>query len=193
MSPRPRWALRLQSRYHIRDFVKEGAATKRTMLIKLENHSGMLSRVAGLFSRRAFNIHSLAVGVTENPEISCMTIVVDGDEDMIEQVEKQLDKLVDVIKVKTLAPGEYISRELILLKVPASAENRSEIIEIADVFGAKIVDVSQKSLTLEYADTSEKIASLEAMLTPYGYCEVMRTGTIAIEKDRSIIPKAAAI
>lgn len=166
---------------------------KRTMLVKLQNHSGMLSRVAGLFSRRAFNIHSLAVGVTEDPEISCMTIVVDGDEAMVEQVEKQLNKLIDVIKVKTLAPGEYISRELILLKVPTGTKKRSEIIEIADIFGARIVDVSRSSLTLEYADVSEKIASLEAMLSPYGCCEVMRTGTIAIEKDEKITPKAAAI
>lgn len=163
------------------------------MTIKLENRAGMLSRVARLFSRRAFNIHSLAVGVTENPEISCMTIVVGGDEDMIEQIEKQLNKLVGVIKVKVLAFGEYISRELILLKVPATAENRSAIIEIADIFGAKIVDVSQKSLMLECADTSEKIASLEAMLAPYGYYEVTRTGTIAIEKDANAISKTAVI
>lgn len=156
---------------------------KRTILVMLENHAGMLSKVAGLFSRRAFNIHSLAVGVTEDPSVSCMTIVVDGDDDMIEQVEKQLNKLIDVIKVKTLLPGEFISRELILLKVPANAGTRSEINEIADIFGARIIDVSKTTLTLEYADISEQIVSLEAMLAPYGICEVVRTGTIAIEKD----------
>jgi acetolactate synthase I/III small subunit len=163
---------------------------KHTILVMLENHAGMLSKVAGLFSRRAFNIHSLAVGVTEDPSVSCMTIVVDGDDDMVEQVEKQLNKLIDVIKVKTLVPGEFISRELILLRVLANAENRSEIIEIADIFGAKIIDVSKTAMTLEYADVNEQIANFEAMLEPYGICRVVRTGTIAIEKEDKLLPPA---
>lgn len=157
---------------------------KRTILVLLENHAGMLSKVAGLFSRRAFNIHSLAVGVTENPEVSCMTIVVEGDDDTIEQVEKQLNKLIDVIRVKTLVPGEFISRELIMLKVCAKSDNRSEIIEIADLFGAKVIDVSRTELTLEYVADTEQIANFEAMLEPYGIHDVVRTGTIAIEKNR---------
>ncbi|MGI6128249.1 MAG: acetolactate synthase small subunit [Eubacteriales bacterium] len=156
---------------------------KRTILVKVQNHSGMLSKVSGLFSRRAFNIHSLAVGVTEDPEISCMTIVVDGDNDMVEQVEKQLAKLIGVLRVKTLEPGEFISKELVFIKVPADARTRSEIVDIVKIFGARIVEVSQNSLILEYADTTEKIAELEYMLSPYGHCEIVRTGAIAIEKD----------
>ncbi len=143
----------------------------------------MLSKIAGLFSRRAFNIHSLAVGVTEDPEVSCMTIVVDGGDDMVEQVEKQLAKLIGVLRVKTLSPGEYISKELVFIKVPADAGTRSQIIEIAKIFGARVVEVSLNSLILEYADTGERIAEFEGMLSPYGRCEVVRTGQIAIEKD----------
>jgi acetolactate synthase, small subunit len=143
----------------------------------------MLSKVAGLFSRRAFNIHSLAVGVTEDPEISCMTIVVDGDDDMIEQVEKQLTKLIGVLRVKTLLPGEFLEKELVFIKVPADAKTRSELIDIASIFGARIAEVSQTSLILEFADTGERIAELEYMLTPYGRSSIVRTGTIAMEKD----------
>lgn len=156
---------------------------KRTILVRVENHSGMLSKVSGLFSRRAYNIHSLAVGVTEDPDISCMTIVVDGDDGMVEQVEKQLAKLIGVLRVKTLMPGEYLEKELVFIKVPADAKTRSQLIDIARIFGARIAEVSQTSLILEYADTGERIAELEYMLEPYGRCEVVRTGTIAIEKD----------
>jgi len=156
---------------------------KRTILVKVQNHPGMLSKVSGLFSRRAFNIHSLAVGVTEDPSISCMTIVVDGDRDMIEQVEKQVAKLVGVLRVKTLEPGEYISKELVFIKVPADARTRAELIDIARIFGARIAEVSRTSLILEFADTGERIEELEYMLSPYGHCEVVRTGSIAIEKD----------
>lgn len=157
---------------------------KRTILVRVENHSGMLSKVSGLFSRRAYNIHSLAVGVTDDPDISCMTIVVDGDDDMVEQVEKQLAKLIGVLRVKTLLPGEYLEKELVFIKVPADAKTRSQLIDIARIFGARIAEVSQTSLILEYADTGERIAELEYMLAPYGRCEVVRTGTIAIEKDK---------
>lgn len=156
---------------------------KRTLLVKVQNHSGMLSKVSGLFSRRAFNIHSLAVGVTEDPEISCMTIVVDGDDDMVEQVEKQLAKLIGVLWVKKLEPGEFISKELVFIKAPADAKTRSEIVDIAKIFGARIVEVSPESLIIEFADTTDKIAELEYMLSPYGHCEIVRTGAIAIEKD----------
>lgn len=163
---------------------------KHTIAVLVENHAGVLSKVSGLFSRRAFNIDSLAVGVTEDPSVSRMTIVVDGDDYTVEQVEKQLNKLVDIIKVKALAPGDFISRELILLKVHANSSSRSEIIQIADIFGAKIVDVSRTMLTLEYADTSDRIASLEAMLMPYGITETVRTGTIALEKGSRLIQPA---
>jgi acetolactate synthase-1/3 small subunit len=165
---------------------------KHTLSVLVENHAGVLSKVSGLFSRRAFNIDSLAVGVTEDLSVSRITIVVDGDDSVIEQVEKQLNKLIDVIKVKTLTPGEFISRELVLLKVHANSGNRSEIIEIADIFGAKIIDVSRTTLTLEFSDIGERIASLEAMLSPYGITEAVRTGTIALEKGSKLISPAKA-
>jgi acetolactate synthase-1/3 small subunit len=152
----------------------------------------VLSKVSGLFSRRAFNIDSLAVGVTEDPTVSRITIVADGDDYTVEQLEKQLNKLIDVIKVKVLEPGAYISRELVLLKVHANASNRSEIIEIADIFGAKIIDVSRTTLTLEFADEDERIESLVAMLRPYGICETARTGTIALEKGSRAVSTGAA-
>ena len=162
---------------------------KHTISVLVENHAGVLSKVSGLFSRRAFNIDSLAVGVTEDPSVSRITIVVDGDEYTVEQVDKQLNKLIDVIKVKALEPGEFISRELVLIKVHANSGNRSEIIQIADIFEAKIIDVSRTTLTLQFADTGERIASLEAMLAPYGISETVRTGTIALEKgSRLILP-----
>lgn len=160
---------------------------KHTLSVLVENHAGVLSKVSGLFSRRAFNIDSLAVGVTEDPSVSRITIVVDGDDYTVEQVEKQLNKLIDVIKVKALVPGEFISRELILFKVHANSNNRSEIIEIADIFGAKIIDVSRTTLTLEFSDTNDRISSLEAMLSPYGISESVRTGTIALDKGSRLI------
>lgn len=163
---------------------------KHTLSVLVENHAGVLSKVSGLFSRRSFNIDSLAVGVTEDASVSRITIVVDGDDSVIEQVEKQLNKLIDVIKVKTLQPNDFISRELILLKVHANSGNRSEIIQIADIFGAKIIDVSRTTLTLEYADTNDRIESLEAMLIPYGISETVRTGTIALEKGAKLISPA---
>jgi acetolactate synthase-1/3 small subunit len=164
---------------------------QHTLSVLVENHAGVLSKVSGLFSRRSFNIDSLAVGVTEDPAVSRITIVADGDDYVVEQLEKQLNKLVDVIKVKTLRTGDFISRELVLLKVRASASDRSEIIQIADIFGAKIIDVSHSTLTLEFADEAARLASLEAMLKPYGICEAVRTGTIALEKgEKRIAPSA---
>jgi len=119
---------------------------KHTLAILVENKSGVLTRVAGLFSRRGFNIESLAVGVTDNPEISRMTIVVSGDDHVLEQVIKQLNKLIDVIRVSDLEPGETIERELALFKVKVDKGNRSEVMQIVDVFRAQIVDVGVKSL-----------------------------------------------
>lgn len=155
---------------------------KHTLSVLVENRPGVLSKVAGLFSRRAFNIDSLAVGVTQDPSVSRITIVVNDDECATEQVEKQLNKLIDVIKVKTLPYGQYISRELVLLKVACNASNRGEIIQIADIFEAKIVDVTHDTLTLEVSGSSSRLASLESMLTPYGIREIARTGPIALEK-----------
>ncbi|MDR3551565.1 MAG: acetolactate synthase small subunit [Clostridia bacterium] len=163
---------------------------KHTISVLVENHAGVLSKVSGLFARRAFNIDSLAVGVTEDPAVSRMTIVVNGDDYTVEQVEKQLNKLIDVIKVKVLSSGEFISEELILIKVNAPAQSRSEIMQIADIFGAKIIDVSRSMLTLEFAGDSARIHTLEDMLTPYGIREEVRTGTIAIESGTGLIRSA---
>lgn len=160
---------------------------KHTLSVLVENHAGVLSRVSGLFSRRGFNIDSLAVGVTENPEVSRMTIVVDGDEYTVEQVSKQLNKLIDVIKLKKLEKSESINRELALIKVAANASTRSEIIQIVGIFRANIVDVSKNTLTIEITGGEDKVAALEDMLRQFGIKEIVRTGTIAIERGNRII------
>ncbi len=161
---------------------------KLTMSVLVKNHAGILYKVAGLFSRRAYNIHSLAVGTTSDPRVSRMTIVVDGDEEIFEQVEKQLCKLIDVIQVKILVPGEFINRELVLLKVNATSETRSDILQIAEIFGAKSVDVSHETLILECCGKSEHIQRFETMLERYGICETVRTGMIAIENAHVMAP-----
>lgn len=160
---------------------------KYTLSVLVENRSGVLSRVAGLFSRRGFNIDSLAVGVTENPEVSRMTIVVNGDEYTVEQVSKQLNKLIDVIKLRVLESSESVSRELALIKVNATAATRSEIIQIVEIFRAKIVDVSKSTLTVEISGGTEKVEALEDMLKQFGIKEIVRTGTIAIERGNKYI------
>lgn len=160
---------------------------KHILSVLVENHAGVLSRVSGLFSRRGFNIDSLAVGVTENPDISRMTIVVDGDEYVVEQVSKQLNKLIDVIKIKQLDKSESVSRELALIKVKATAATRSEIVQIVEIFRAKIVDVSKSTLTIEISGGTDKVAALEDMLKQFGIKEIVRTGTIAIERGNKVI------
>lgn len=160
---------------------------KHTLSVLVENHAGVLSRVAGLFSRRGFNIDSLAVGVTENPEISRMTIVVDGDDYVVEQVSKQLNKLIDIIKIKQLDREDSVSRELALIKVSATASTRAEIMQIVEVFRAKIVDISKNTLTIEISGSVDKVAALEEMLKQFGIKEIVRTGTIAIERGNKYI------
>jgi|CZCB01.1.fsa_nt_gi acetolactate synthase-1/3 small subunit len=160
---------------------------KHILSVLVENHAGVLSRVAGLFSRRGFNIDSLAVGVTENPEVSRMTIVVEGDEYIIEQVSKQLNKLIDVIKIKRLDRHEFISRELALIKVASNAATRSEIVQLVEIFRAKIVDVSKTTLTIEASGSEDKVSALEDLLRPFGIKEIVRTGVIAIERGNRII------
>jgi len=160
---------------------------KHILSVLVENHAGVLSRVAGLFSRRGFNIDSLAVGITENPEISRMTIVVDGDDYTVEQVSKQLNKLIDVIKVKQLDRSDAVSRELALIKVEATASTRSEVIQIVEVFRAKIVDISKNTLTIEISGAVDKVAALEDMLRQFGIKEIVRTGSIAIERGNKFI------
>lgn len=155
---------------------------KHTLSILVEDHPGVLSKISGLFSRRGFNIDSLAVGVTNDPNVSRITIVANGDEYVVEQLEKQLNKVIPVIKVKTFEEGTFISRELSLIKVHCSNTKRPEIMQIAEVMHAKIVDVAVNTITLEYSDTVEKIETLVNLLKPYGIREIVRTGTVAIEK-----------
>ncbi|MDD2361645.1 MAG: acetolactate synthase small subunit [Oscillospiraceae bacterium] len=159
---------------------------KYTISVLVENHAGVLSKVSGLFSRRGFNIDSLAVGVTEDASISRMTIVVEGDEYVVEQIEKQLNKLIPVIKVKTLVPGETIARTLSLIKVSAVTGQREDIMRISELMGARIVDVTRSTLTLEFSDTAERTETLETLLRPYGIKEIVRTGIIALEKGANV-------
>jgi acetolactate synthase-1/3 small subunit len=160
---------------------------KHILSVLVENHAGVLSRVVGLFSRRGFNIDSLAVGVTENPEVSRITIVVDGDEYIVEQVSKQLNKLVDVIKIKRLQKDESVERELVLMKVEADASTRSEIVQIVKIFRANIIDVSKETLTIEISGSTNKVSALEDMLRQFGIKETVRTGTIALERGNKHI------
>jgi acetolactate synthase-1/3 small subunit len=155
---------------------------KHTLSVLVENKPGVLTRVAGLFARRGFNIDSLAVGVTEDPTLSRMTIVVSAADTPLEQIMKQLHKLINVVKIQDLDPSEMIDRELVLFKVNAPPERRHEIIEIANVFRAKIVDVGRNSLTIEATGTSDKLAAMEDLLRAYGIKELARTGKIALAR-----------
>jgi len=150
--------------------------------VLVENRAGVLSRTAALFARRGFNIESLAVGEIEDPSISRMTIVVEGDERVIEQVDKQLNKQIDVIKVKQLAAETSTRRELALIKVRASAKTRAEIIDIALIMKSTIVDLSPSTLTIEICDRPERVRQLLCMLEPYGIAEMARTGMVALQK-----------
>lgn len=160
---------------------------KHTLSVLVENHAGVLSEVAALFSRRGFNIDSLAVGVTENPEVSRITIVVNGDDYMVEQVSKQLNKLIAVLKINELDNQDSVSRELALIKVSASESNRAEIIQVTEIFRAKIVDISKNTLTIEVSGSNAKVIALEEMLRPFGIKEIVRTGTIAIARGNKFI------
>ncbi|MDA8211919.1 MAG: acetolactate synthase small subunit [Clostridia bacterium] len=154
---------------------------RHTLAVLVENNPGVLTRVAGLFSRRGYNIDSLAVGRTENPRISRMTIVVEGDDLVIEQVTKQLHKLVDVLKISDITSEEYVDRELMLIKVNSADQSlRAEIMQIVDIFRARIVDIGRKSLTIEATGDEGKINALEQSLRPFGIREVVRTGKIAM-------------
>lgn len=153
---------------------------KHTLAILVENKYGVLSRVAGLFSRRGYNIDSLAVGVTEDPSISRITIVVKGDDIVLEQVTKQLNKLIDVIRVTDLDANDTVERELVLIKVKADVNTRSEIIQIAGIFRAKIIDVASKSMIIEVTGDENKIKAIENLLKPFGIKELVRTGKIAL-------------
>ena len=155
---------------------------KHTLSILVENKPGVLARVAGLFARRGFNIDSLAVGITENPDMSRMTVVVDVEEHSLEQVYKQLNKLINVIKVVDLPVDNSVQRELIMVKVKADARSRAEIIEMVDVFRGKIVDVGKGTVSIEVTGTGSKLRALEELLKPYGIVEFVRTGMVALNR-----------
>jgi len=158
---------------------------KHTLSILVNNHPGVMSHVSGLFTRRGYNIDSIAVGVTENPEISSMTIVVKGDDGVVEQVKKQLMKLPDVLKVKDLHYRESVTRELVLLHVKSEDSTRSEIVSVCDVFSAKIIDVTETSVVVEYSGNSRQVSALIQMLSKFGILEMARTGTIALQVQSS--------
>jgi acetolactate synthase I/III small subunit len=150
--------------------------------VLVENKSGVLAKISGLFSRRGFNIESLAVGPTEDERISRITIVVNAEIHSIEQVVKQLYKLINVIKIQELDPSNIVERELVLIKVNADNSTRAEILEIVDIFRANIVDVAKKSLSIEITGNSRKIQGIEELLQPYGILELVRTGKIALSR-----------
>lgn len=155
---------------------------KQTISVLVENQAGVLNRITGLFSRRAFNIESLAVGVTDDPTISRITIIVDSGNSVVEQVEKQLNKLVEVIKVRTLDESSLIGRELLLIKVSANKNSREQIMTICNICGAKVADISPTSMTMELSDTPDRIDTFEDMMRPFNILEVARTGVIALQR-----------
>ena len=158
---------------------------KNIFSVLVENRSGVLCKVAGLFSRRCFNIDSLAVGETEEKDVSVMTIVSSGDERTMEQIEKQLNKKLDIIKVKTFTEENSVSRELMLIKVKYQQNNRCDIIEICNVLNASVLDMSTSTLLIQICDAPEKIELLIQMLSPFGIVELARTGTLALQKCMS--------
>jgi acetolactate synthase-1/3 small subunit len=155
---------------------------KHTISVLVENKFGVLSRVAGLFSARGYNIESLSVGETLDPTVSRMTIMVHGDEFVIEQVMKQLHKLIDVIKVNDLTDEDHVERELVLIRINAEPQHRAEILRTADIFRAKVVDVTPLSFTLEATGDEEKLEALIELLRPMGIQELVRTGKVAITR-----------
>lgn len=163
--------------------------SRHTLSVLVENQPGVLTRVAALFSRRGFNIASLAVGETERSDISRMTIVVDVDDLVLEQMVKQLNKLIEVLKVVELDPTNTVDRQLVLIKVKADATVRSQVIEIVGMFRANIVDVAAESLVVEATGTLEKLEALLAMLEPYGVRELVQSGVVAVGRG----PKAMAL
>lgn len=156
---------------------------KHTISVLVENHFGVLARVSGLFSARGYNIDSLCVGETEDPSISRMTVVVRGDDAVLQQIMKQLNKLVDTIRVDDLTEEDFVERELVLTKVSVTGDRRREVIEIASIFRAKIVDVSPTSMVVEVTGSEGKVEACIDMLRPFGILELVRTGEIAIARS----------
>ena len=160
---------------------------KYTLSVLVENSAGVLSRVVGLFTRRGFNIHSLSVGPTSDEQISRITIEVKGDAYMVEQVSKQLSKIMEVIKIKTLKDDEMVKRGIVLIKIKTNPKNRGEIIEVVNVFRANIIDISPYNITAEVTGSDQKLNAFINMVEPYGIEEIARTGMTALERGASTL------
>lgn len=165
--------------------------TKHTLSVLVENKPGVLARVAGLFSRRGFNIESLAVGPTERPELSRITIVVGVDDLPLEQVTKQLNKLINVIKIVELEPGDAVSRELLLVKVRADDQTRRSVLEAVELFKAKVVDIAPDALTIEVTGPPAKLSAMIEMLTPHGIRELVQSGLVAVGRGNRSMTQTA--
>src|SRR5213080_2388358 len=157
---------------------------KHVLSLLVENKPGVLARIAGLFSRRGFNIDTLAVGPTDDPDISRITLTVDGAVYPIDQVTKQLHKLVNVLKIRDMEPETTVAREMALFKLAADGAQRAEVMQICEIFRGKVVDVTRRSMIVEITGTTDKIEAFEKMVRPFGLIEMMRTGEIAISRGR---------
>jgi acetolactate synthase-1/3 small subunit len=158
---------------------------KHVLSILVENKPGVLTRIAGLFARRGFNIDTLAVGPTDDDTVSRITLTLDGAVQPIDQVTKQLHKLVNVLKIRDLEPSETLARELALFKINADGSARAEVMQICEIFRAKVVDVTKRSVVVEVTGTFEKVVAFESLVRPFGLIEMARTGEIAISRGRS--------
>lgn len=156
---------------------------RHTISILVQNRSGVFTRIGGLFSARGFNLNGISVGPTEDPSISRLTIVTHGNDKIMEQVNKQLNKLIDVIKVSDLTLEDHVERELALVKVDSNSGTRSDIMQIVDIFRAKIIDISTKTITVEVTGNAEKVQALINLLKPFGIKEVARTGAVALKRE----------
>ncbi len=170
---------------------KSDAMRRHVLSVLVQNQPGVLSRVSGLFSRRGFNIDSLAVGPTEDVDVSRITVTVQGDHSLVDQMVQQLYKLIVVQKVLVLEAGQAVERQLVLVKVKASATERDAVMRIVDIFRARIVDVTRETLTVEITGEDEKIAALIGLLTDYGIVELVRTGAIALQRGAGDIRQSA--
>jgi acetolactate synthase-1/3 small subunit len=157
---------------------------KHVLSILVENEPGVLARISGLFARRGYNINTLAVGPTDDDQVSRITMTIDGAEHPIDQVTKQLHKLVHVLKIRDLEPDETVARELALFKVDADAHTRQELSQLSDIFHGRIVDVARRSITVELTGSEEKIEAFESLVRPFGLIEMVRTGEIAVQRGR---------
>jgi acetolactate synthase-1/3 small subunit len=160
---------------------------QHTLAVLVENRPGVLARIAGLYSRRGFNIESMAVGRTEDPRVSRITMVVEADEVTVEQITKQLHKLIDVLKISDITDDDMVERELALIKVNADKSNRADILQIVNVFRAQIVDVSEKSMIIEATGSTDKIDAMVNLLAPTGIRELVRTGKVAMVRGHKAV------